>query len=100
MDKKEFVVFSVLFIILFYFSSYLSDPYLFALCSPCGCFNSMGFPLTFSEELPLIAEEYSCETTNKVDFNYLTIDLIFWYAVSFAAILTVKKIRNKNLTKK
>ncbi len=97
MHSKELAIFCVLFFVLFYLSSFFSDPFLFALCDPCGCPDQNGFPLTFFQKSlePGSIEMHECNYLNEFDFNALFIDIIFWMAVSFGLIHGIERIRKK-----
>ena len=89
----------ILFVLLFsFFSSFIGNPYFFALCDPCGCYDTWGFPLPFAQETAQGAnmEEFDCGTkVTNWNIPVLLIDIILWYLISVLVIFAFQKIRKK-----
>jgi hypothetical protein len=89
---------SVLFLVLFgFFSSFIGNPYMSALCDPCGCPTSWGYPLSFYNEQVISAsmKPLNCGEIMPL-YNYfsLIIDIVIWYLVS-CFIVWIKQRKKK-----
>jgi hypothetical protein len=101
MDLPRNLVKDGIALILFYLSAYLfGDPLLFALCDPCGCPHSLGYPLHFGQDKAIGASfdrnSFSCGTQYmEFNFPYLIADLLFWYLLVYLADYSIGLLRQK-----
>ena len=105
MSFKEFIkptiVKIILFVVLFgFFSYFFGNPYLFAFCDPCGCYDTWGSPLHFAEESAVggvfAGQEFSCGTRiTNFRFWYLITDIIFWFLLSCLIVFAYNKVKSK-----
>ena len=90
-----------LVLILFFLSAYLpGDEYFLALCDPCGCPNTLGYPLHFAQNMRVGASfergNFSCGTeTTEFYFQNLILDLIFWFLLVHLADYAIKRYTGK-----
>jgi hypothetical protein len=94
-DWRKIVVFLILF---GFFSSFIGNTYMFALCDPCGCPNSWGYPLSFYNEQKIGADmkTFNCgETMPLYNYSSLIIDIVIWYFLSCLIIWIYDKVRGR-----
>ena len=106
MNWKEFlkpnwkkIIMLVVFLVFFSFAG-SRYPFWSALCDPCGCFNNLGYPLSFYEESAIGAEfgldRFSCGTrVTNYNVGFLVFDIFVWYLISCLIVWAYFKIREK-----